>query len=148
MLDKSVGKKFLVDENPETCWTSQQVRDGIGLCVNKVFMNFLNPQGLPQYIHLAFSERVIPKRISFTFQGGFVGTQCSVYISSEVGNGWNCLCTIYPEDVNRRQSFELGPSVDTTQTGVSAVKLVFEQSSDFFGRITVYDLKLEGAIDR
>ena len=24
-LDKSVGKKYLTDGNPETCWTSQQV---------------------------------------------------------------------------------------------------------------------------
>lgn len=25
-LDKSVGKKYLLDKNPETCWTSQQVK--------------------------------------------------------------------------------------------------------------------------
>ncbi len=25
-LDKSVGKKYLIDGSPETCWTSQQVR--------------------------------------------------------------------------------------------------------------------------
>jgi len=30
--------------------------------------------------------------------------------------------------------------------GVSSVKLIFEESSDFFGRITVYDLKLEGIL--
>lgn len=24
-LDKSVGKKYLIDNSPETCWTSQQV---------------------------------------------------------------------------------------------------------------------------
>lgn len=30
--------------------------------------------------------------------------------------------------------------------GVIALKLTFESSSDFFGRVTVYDLKLEGYI--
>ncbi|KAG6907944.1 hypothetical protein DXG01_006802 [Tephrocybe rancida] len=125
-LDKSVGKKYLVDDNPETCWTSQQ--------------------GLPQHIQLAFPQRVIPKRILFTFQGGFVGTQCSLYVDSEAegGKGWQIWTSIYPEDVNRRQSFDL-PSFND-ESGIRSLKLVFEQSSDFFGRITVYDLKIEGII--
>jgi hypothetical protein len=29
---------------------------------------------------------------------------------------------------------------------VQGIKLVFEESSDFFGRITVYDLMIEGQI--
>lgn len=44
---------------------------------------------------------------------------------------------VYPEDVNRTQSFDL-PEEDT----VKALKLVFEESSDFFGRITVYGVDL------
>ncbi|KAG6840762.1 hypothetical protein C0991_004547 [Blastosporella zonata] len=125
-LDKSVGKKYLIDDNSETCWTSQQ--------------------GLPQHIQLVFSELVIPKRIFFTFQGGFVGTQCALYVDSEVegGNRWKNWTYIYPEDVNRRQSFDL-PTLDH-DSGIRSLKLVFEQSSDFFGRITVYDLKIEGTV--
>ncbi|PAV22818.1 galactose-binding like protein [Pyrrhoderma noxium] len=59
-LDKSVGKKYLTDGNPETCWTSQQ--------------------GLPQYIHIKFNSPVVPKKIHITFQGGFVGKTCSLSV--------------------------------------------------------------------
>ena len=51
---------------------------------------------------------------------------------------------IYPEDVNRKQSFDV--SVTDPGTGITSLKLVFEESSDFFGRITVYDIQLEGKI--
>ncbi|KAF8956052.1 galactose-binding domain-like protein, partial [Flammula alnicola] len=126
-LEKATGKKHLVDNSPETCWISQQ--------------------GLPQFIQLGFNSRVVPKRLSITFQGGFVGTRCAVYIPVE-GSGtkdWQVLTTVYPEDVNRRQAFDLTPvQPELLSGGISALKLVFEDSSDFFGRITVYDLKLDG----
>lgn len=92
---------------------------------------------------------MIPKRVLLTFQGGFVGTQCSVYTSVDATNKktWSLLKTIYPEDVNRKQSFDLYPSGSgDIDGGVTSIKLVFETSSDFFGRITVYDLKLEGTV--
>jgi len=127
-LDKSVGKKYLIDNSPETCWTSQQ--------------------GLPQYIQLTFPGPVIPRRISLTFQGGFVGTRCSVDFLAPPSNAdetkleWRTLTRIFPEDVNRQQTFDLECS--PTEAGIEIIKLVFEESSDFFGRITVYDLQLEG----
>ncbi|KIL71640.1 hypothetical protein M378DRAFT_1020533 [Amanita muscaria Koide BX008] len=126
-LDKSVGKKHLVDGDPGTCWTSQQ--------------------GLPQYIQIAFnSGRVIPKRLILTFQGGFVGTHCAIQVLPGGSSDWQILAHVYPEDVNRRQSFDLTPSEPhLVDDGVTGLKLVFEKSSDFFGRITVYDLKLEGS---
>jgi len=126
-LEKATGKKNLIDNSPETCWTSQQ--------------------GLPQFIQLGFKDRVTPKRISITFQGGFVGTRCSLFFSSDSLNNkdWQAFTTIYPEDVNRRQVFDLVPvQSELFDEGATAIKLVFEDSSDFFGRITIYDLKLEG----
>jgi len=60
---------------------------------------------------------------------------------------WQILAHVYPEDVNRRQSFDLMPSEPhLVDDGVTGLKLVFEKSSDFFGRITVYDMKLEGSL--
>ncbi|KAI0067977.1 hypothetical protein BV25DRAFT_1911013 [Artomyces pyxidatus] len=123
-LDKSVGKKYLIDGSPETCWSSQQ--------------------GLPQYIHLSFASPVVPKLLSLTFQGGFVGTKCSVEIQSPDSSEWRTLTHIYPEDVNRRQTFEL--PVTDEDADVQALKLVFEESSDFFGRIIVYDLRADGNV--
>lgn len=87
---------------------------------------------------------MIPKRIDLTFQGGFAGTRCIVELA-EGGRPWRLLTRIYPEDVNRKQTFEIAPG-DMGECGVDSVKIVFEESSDFFGRITVYDLQLLGII--
>ena len=105
-------------------------------------------QGLPQFIQLRFPNRVVPKQLSIVFQGGFVGTRCAICIpGTESDKAWQILCHVYPEDVNRRQSFDLVPTQpELLEGGVSSVKLIFEESSDFFGRITVYDLKLEGIL--
>lgn len=80
-----------------------------------------------------------------TFQGGFVGIRCLVNVQSSPQSGWETLTRIYPEDVNRKQVFELFGVVEQVQDGIQTIKLVFEESSDFFGRITVYDLDIEGA---
>ncbi|KAJ7724242.1 galactose-binding domain-like protein [Mycena metata] len=131
-LDKSVGKKHLIDDNPETCWTSQQ--------------------GLPQYVQLGFPELVVPETLYLTFQGGFVGTRCAVKVpaSTDTGNGWQTLTYIFPEDINRRQEFSLKTesSVADISAGIDRLRLEFEESSDFFGRITLYDMKLHGTTVR
>lgn len=51
------------------------------------------------------------------------------------------LTTIYAEDVNWKQSFGL-PKVGPIQQ----MNLEFEESSDFFGRITIYDLQVKGQL--
>ncbi|KAF5311954.1 hypothetical protein D9619_002808 [Psilocybe cf. subviscida] len=125
-LEKATGKKNIIDGSPETCWTSQQ--------------------GLPQFIQLGFSGRVIPKRLVITFQGGFVGRTCALYTLKDEGTkDWQKFAVIYPEDVNRAQLFDLVPTApEILEGGVKALKLVFEESTDFFGRITIYELKLDG----
>ncbi|TFK56880.1 hypothetical protein OE88DRAFT_68141 [Heliocybe sulcata] len=108
-------------------------------------------QGLPQYIQFTFPAPVTPKRLLLIFQGGFVGRKCAIDIIPAQGEGsgssreWKTLCRVYPDDVNRQQSFELksdNPSLEGES--VEALKIVFEESSDFFGRITLYDLQLQG----
>ncbi|KAI0053610.1 hypothetical protein FA95DRAFT_1579279 [Auriscalpium vulgare] len=119
-LDKSVGRKCLTDGSPETCWTSQQ--------------------GLPQYIQASFPSPALPKRVILTFQGGFAGTRCCLDVQYPGSPEWHTWTRIYPEDVNRKQSFDL----EAENQPVATLRLVFEESSDFFGRITVYDLQIEG----
>lgn len=58
---------------------------------------------------------------------------------SQDTSNWQEITRIYPEDVNRAQVFDLA-----VEESVRGIKLVFEESSDFFGRITVYDLVIEG----
>ncbi|CAK5280662.1 unnamed protein product [Mycena citricolor] len=126
-LDKSVGKKHLVDNNPETCWTSQQ--------------------GLPQYVQFTFPQPVVPQIVEFTFQGGFVATRCVIKVAAGLEE-WKIAARIYPEDTNRRQSFTVKAhdgAEDPIVGGVDRLRLEFEESSDFFGRITLYDLKVLGS---
>lgn len=103
---------------------------------------------MPQFIQLGFNSHVIPKRLSITFQGGFVGTRCALYVQREDDKKeWHLVTTVYPEDVNRRQIFDIIPEeLEAWRDGVSCLKLVFESSSDFFGRITIYDLRLDGTV--
>ncbi|CAG7853927.1 SubName: Full=Uncharacterized protein {ECO:0000313/EMBL:CCA67125.1} [Serendipita indica DSM 11827] len=120
-LDKSTPRKSLIDRDPGTCWTSTQ--------------------GLPQWIELTFAEPVVPEAIELTFQGGFVGTRVAVQVAIP-GNEWRLLTSIYPEDVNRKQRFDISSSLDNAP--ITSMKLIFEESSDFFGRITIYDLDVFG----
>ncbi|KAJ7651577.1 galactose-binding domain-like protein [Mycena polygramma] len=123
-LDKSASKKHLLDNSPETCWTSQQ--------------------GLPQYVQLGFVDPIVPESIHLTFQGGFVGTRCAVKVPVAPENvEWQTITHIFPEDINGRQEFSLKSNA-TLASGINKLKLEFEESSDFFGRITLYDLKLFG----
>jgi hypothetical protein len=55
--------------------------------------------------------------------------------------GWRDWTTIFPEDVNRKQAFLL-PEIEIAS--FIELKLVFEESSDFFGRITLYDVQVDG----
>jgi hypothetical protein len=88
---------------------------------------------------------VIPKRVSITFQGGFVGTRCSIQTPSLASGEWEVVTKIFPEDNNRPQSFTLtSDSPGSFESGAEKLKMQFEESSDFFGRITIYDLRLEG----
>ena len=105
-------------------------------------------QGLPQYIQIGFQDRrVVPRRLCLTFQGGFVGTTCTVQAQTAALGDWKLLTEIYPEDVNRQQVFGLSVKKEPEWAeGITALKIVFQQSSDFFGRITVYDLQLDGTV--
>ncbi|TRM61600.1 galactose-binding domain-like protein [Schizophyllum amplum] len=120
-LDKSVGKKNLIDGSPETCWTSQQ--------------------GLPQYIQVAFERPARPEIVFLTFQGGFVGKTCIVTATQPGSNDWQEIGRIYPDDVNRQQTFPL-----STQLAADRLRLTFQESTDFFGRITIYDFSVHGSL--
>ncbi|OZJ02064.1 hypothetical protein BZG36_04968 [Bifiguratus adelaidae] len=112
----SFGKQNLTDGNHETCWNSEQ--------------------GLPQYILIDFGQAVEPRQLDLMFQGGFVGKKC-VLLTSAGDNNYKPWTTIYPDDVNSAQRFPLDPAISQDKDDIVRMKLLFEESSDFFGRITV-----------
>ena len=83
-----------------------------------------------------------------TFQGGFVGTTCTLEVPGQPDGGdkpaWRTWTQVFPEDVNRIQNFDL--PAEGIDGGTKSLKLVFEKSYDFFGRVTVYDIQLKGSV--
>ncbi|XP_042198623.1 nuclear receptor 2C2-associated protein [Callorhinchus milii] len=115
---KQFGKKFLFDRNEETCWNSDQ-----GSC---------------QWVLLEFPQPVKVTELHIQFQGGFAGRLCRLE-GNENGGDLAKITEIYPEDTNRLQCFTI-----TEEPRVAKLKLVFENSSDFFGRIVIYHLDVLG----
>ena len=88
-------------------------------------------QGTPQFIYLTFDPSVKNVReLQIQFQGGFVGKDCHVVVNDKDP------VPFFPEDSNRLQTFKF--EFEEVQT----MKIVFNSSTDFFGRITIYQLKL------
>lgn len=109
---KEFGKHNLIDDNDETCWQSDQ--------------------GSPQWIIIDFVEEINLNSIEIMFQGGFAGIETNLY---------NCRHdkeelqqTFYLNDDNSNQILKIALKC-------SKIRLEFVKSSDFYGRIVVYNLK-------
>ncbi|ELT96047.1 hypothetical protein CAPTEDRAFT_175075 [Capitella teleta] len=118
---KQFGKKYMFDDDVETCWNSDS--------------------GLPQYVILDFTEPVHVNELRIKFQGGFVGKDCQVQASNGESE-FTHVTDFYPEDINSLQVFK----VNDFPKGSTKVKILFAGSTDFFGRITIYKLDLLGGV--
>ncbi|CAL8254169.1 unnamed protein product [Merluccius merluccius] len=117
---KQFGKKYMFDSNEETCWNSDQ--------------------GENQWVALEFPHNVKMSELKVQFQGGFSGGKCRLEGCLR-GGEFTEISHFYPEDNNSLQiSFVLLFEVPA----VNRLKIVFENSSDFFGRIIVYSLDVLG----
>eukprot|EP00111_Clytia_hemisphaerica_P008902 TCONS_00025993-protein len=113
---KQYGKKFLFDGEDDTCWNSDQ--------------------GDSQHISLKFNSKITISRIEVQFQGGFSSKQIDLL---DLANDQNILTSLYPEDVNNNQIFELEKPVSVTM-----LKLNLLKPTDMFGRMIVYNLNIYG----
>lgn len=93
-------------------------------------------QGSPQWIIINFEEECDVSSFEIEFQGGFVGKDCHVEAGSDEKN-MTVVEAFYPEDRNNLQKFML-----TDQIKAKCLKFVFNRSTDFFGRIIIYNLSL------
>ncbi|KAF8943157.1 Nuclear receptor 2C2-associated protein [Haplosporangium gracile] len=110
------GKQFLTDNSEETCWNSEA--------------------GTPQFIVIDFGRKVNIESFQLMFQGGFVGKTCQVLAWTDASEFVDMM-RFYPEDINPLQ-------IKSERQTTSRVKIVFESSTDFFGRITIYKLDILG----
>lgn len=114
---KQFGKKHMFDASEETCWNSDQ-----GTC---------------QWVILDFPRCVKISQLHIQFQGGFSSRLCTLEGCRE-GEELERISTLYPEDSNAMQRFQV------EETVLDKLKITFENSTDFFGRIVVYHLGVLG----
>ena len=94
-------------------------------------------------VQVSFAVPVCVRAVSLTFQGGFVGTSVQLAVTTADASPKRFVAahTWEPRDCNHLQRFEVQPP----QNSVTNLRLIFPQSTDFFGRITLYALDIEGA---
>ena len=84
-----------------------------------------------------FDQTQTVNELQLMFQGGFVGKNCCIQIAKPDGTGFQKHQDFYPEDSNKLQSFAINP------VSCTGIKIIFGESTDFYGRITVYQLKIK-----
>lgn len=113
---RSYGKKHMFDNVPETCWNSAA--------------------GTPQWVTISFEKECTLSKFEIEFQGGFAGKNCHVE-AGENDKDTTVLESFYPEDNNSLQSFKL-----QAPGKAKVFKFIFNESTDFFGRIIIYKMSL------
>ncbi|POI28230.1 hypothetical protein CIB84_008019 [Bambusicola thoracicus] len=126
---KQFGKKHMFDANEETCWNSDQ-----GSC---------------QWVTLDFPHTVRVSQLHIQFQGGFSSRLCTLE-GCRTGEELVKISDVYPEDINAMQisfaTLQAGRAAlfQVEETVLDTLKITFENSTDFFGRIVVYHLQVLG----
>ncbi|XP_078527642.1 nuclear receptor 2C2-associated protein [Lissotriton helveticus] len=114
---KQFGKKYLFDGNEDTCWNSDQ--------------------GASQWILLEFPTSVQVSELHIQFQGGFASRTAKLE-GSRKNEDFVKILDFYPEDINALQRFPMEAAT------IDKLKITFQESTDFFGRIIVYHLDVLG----
>ncbi|EIM21056.1 hypothetical protein WALSEDRAFT_19726, partial [Wallemia mellicola CBS 633.66] len=114
-IDKFSNKLNLIDKSNDSCWSSNN--------------------GKNQFILIKLKNFFKLKQFNLTFQGGFSGKLCQILLYKD--DDFVYQQPFYPQDNNKLQSFYLQEIFE-----VNKIKLLFNDSTDFFGRITIYNLDL------
>lgn len=110
-------------EDGSSCWYSEGVGDD---------------ENVTQSYTITFPRQVAPKEVRIQFQAGFSAEECQVHIRSSQST-WEMLEEIEPSDTHELQIFPLSNS-----KAADAMKIVFDECTDFYGRIMVYRLGIYG----
>lgn len=119
---KLYGPKNALDlESDSTCWNSEGIEGSSS-----------------HYFELDFLQPIRLQELRLQFQAGFVARSCRVHVTQE--GQFEEVHTAEFDDVHAVQSRRVA-----TVTA-SRVRLVFEDFTDFYGRIIVYRLEVWGEI--
>mmetsp|Transcript_115 Transcript_115/g.301 ORF Transcript_115/g.301 Transcript_115/m.301 type:complete len:160 (+) Transcript_115:199-678(+) len=131
---KLYGPMNALDTTDEvSCWNSDAVPSGTSSS---------DAGPITFTIHFGPNRTVEIDEIRIQFQGGFVAEECTACLSRGGGEDWvEMEEPIEPEDVNDMQAFAIADADRTC----NMLRLSFEGSSDFYGRVTIYKLEVWGS---
>ncbi|OQR84719.1 hypothetical protein ACHHYP_13021 [Achlya hypogyna] len=116
---KLYGAQHLFDGVDDTCWNSDQ--------------------GHGQQVWLHFNRSVHVKRVEVMFQGGFAGEDAQVLVAAANDpKSWVSVATCHFDDCNDLQT------LDIDVPHVTQLRLQFDRSSDFYGRVILYHYRVWG----
>lgn len=94
---------------------------------------------MTQYFELDFSRPVQPQELRIQFQAGFAAESCTIQI---LENGqMSCVQNLDFQDVHSVQTALISPGETLT---TSKIRFVFDEFTDFYGRVIVYRLEVWG----
>lgn len=112
--------------NRSSCWNSEGTAESNNGC----------------WFLVDFGRPVKPDELKIQFQAGFCAETCSIYCKHTNNDEWILIDdTVEFDDVHELQTLPLN-STDSTTT--RAIKLQFDDTTDFYGRVTIYRLEVWG----
>ncbi|ETI51974.1 hypothetical protein F441_04780 [Phytophthora nicotianae CJ01A1] len=122
-----------LDRNKQLYGAANMLSSDLSSCWNSA-------QGSPQQVQVLFNRVVNISALCIMFQGGFVGQDVQVHVKEAGGSvQWEEVdVDVDPEDSNDLQEFPC------KLQQVEAIALTFQRSTDFFGRVVIYRLQVQG----
>lgn len=124
----------VLDRNRKLYGADNMLSSDLSACWNSA-------QGNPQQVQLLFHRVVDVTKLGIMFQGGFVGQDVQVHVKRATGSGqWESIdADVHPEDCNDLQEFPCAVEQ------VEALAITFQRSTDFYGRVVIYQLDVQGS---
>jgi len=123
--------KALDCENALTSWNSEGSPNGKK--ENFIIVDFSGGGKDPNRV-------VKPEELCVQFQAGFAAEEIEVHAAcSDSGSRWSKVDEMEADDDHELQSFPLSTMEKTT-----ALKIVFNETTDFYGRVIIYQLQVWG----
>ncbi|KAL7469944.1 hypothetical protein ACHAXS_010181, partial [Conticribra weissflogii] len=101
------------------------------------------------YYEIYFQQPVNVREVRIQFQGGFVGTECTVFkknhnIGNNDGGEWEEFEDLFIDPVESSEVQVFSAEEGDSAEYCSALRIEFERSTDFYGRIVIYSFEVWG----
>lgn len=159
---KNFGKANMIDGKEETCWNSDTSHSNAQWIIygplrcstpNSHESASIARQTLPSGSDVNQQQRRrkrVLSSIALMFQGGFAGVRCELQKKHSESSScasaaeWESVMFFSPKDCSMIQNFPIPTETSSCipVESCSWIRLIFHSSSDPFGRIVIYHLKL------